>query len=83
LSEHVFNEESKFCIVPDTYRVLNKIVDANDDGIVSEGEINNAISVLEKAKKEKQKNAQKSEYLKFKSYDDRIKTSSNIVTIPS
>jgi len=38
---------------------------------------------LEKAKKEKQKNAQKSEYLKFKSYDDRIKTSSNIVTIPS
>jgi len=51
LSEHLFNEESNFCIVPHNYRVLEKLLDTNNDGIVSESEINSAIAVLEKAKK--------------------------------
>lgn len=83
LSEHIFNEESSLCLVPHNYRVLHKVIDTNNDGIVSESEINNAISVLEKAKKEKQKSAQKDAFLKFKSYDDKITTSSNIINIPS
>lgn len=61
LSEFLFNEESTFCIVPKEYRVLEKLMDTNNDGIVSEDELHNAIQVLEKAKKEKQinkKNAQ-------------------------
>ena len=61
LSEFLFNEESTFCIVPKEYRVLEKLIDTNNDGIVSEEELHNAIQVLEKAKKEKQinkKNAQ-------------------------
>lgn len=57
LSEFLFNEESTFCIVPHQYRVLNKLVDTNNDGIVSHEELNQAIQILEKAKKEKQMNS--------------------------
>jgi hypothetical protein len=38
LSDHLFNEESGYCIVPEKYKVLNKLMDTNDDGIVSEEE---------------------------------------------
>jgi len=65
LSDHMFNEESKYCIVPEKYRVLKKILDLNNDGAVSETEINAAISVLEKAKKEKQRKEQKEAFAKF------------------
>lgn len=58
LSEFLFNEESTFCIVPKEYRVLEKLIDTNNDGIVSEEELHNAIQVLEKAKKEKQQSKQ-------------------------
>ena len=56
LSEFLFNEESTFCIVPHNYRVLNKLIDTNNDGVVSHEELNQAIQILEKAKKEKQSN---------------------------
>jgi hypothetical protein len=56
LSEFLFNEESTFCIVPHNYRVLNKLMDTNNDGVVSHEELNQAIQILEKAKKEKQQN---------------------------
>ena len=55
LSDYLFNEESRFCIVPHEYRILHKLIDTNNDGVVSESEITSAIAVLEKAKKEKQK----------------------------
>jgi hypothetical protein len=54
LSDHLFNEESNFCIVPHSYRVLYKLVDTNNDGVVSEAELNSAIAVLEKTKKTQQ-----------------------------
>lgn len=57
LSEFLFNEESTFCIVPHNYRVLNKLMDTNNDGVVSHEELNQAIQILEKAKKEKQMNS--------------------------
>ena len=62
LSEHLFNEESDYCIVPHKYRILNKLIDTNNDGIVSETELNDAIKVLERSKKEKQRNAQKAAF---------------------
>jgi hypothetical protein len=65
LSDHLFNEESSLCIVPHPYRVLHKLIDTNDDGIVSEPELAAAIAVLEKAKKEKQRKAQKEAFSKF------------------
>lgn len=65
LSEHLFNEESTMCIVPHKYRVLDKLVDTNEDGTVSELEFNAAIAVLEKAKREKQRKGQKEAFSKF------------------
>jgi hypothetical protein len=65
LSEYLFNEESKLCIVPPSYRVLNKLIDINDDSEVSEPELAAAIAVLEKAKREKQKQTQKLAFSKF------------------
>jgi len=69
LSDHLFNEESTFCVVPESYRVLSKLeasVDTNIDGVVSEDEVNSAIAVLEKARKEKQKFQQQNLYSNFK-----------------
>lgn len=65
LSDHLFNEESNLCVVPHQYRVLNKVIDANSDGKVTEVELNQALAVLEKAKKEKQLREQKDAMLKF------------------
>lgn len=65
LSEYLFNEESHLCIVPHEYRVLHKLADTNNDGVVSDTELNAAIALLEKAKKDKQKKEQKDAYLKF------------------
>ena len=65
LSEYLFNEESNLCIVPHKYRVLHKLVDTNEDGIVTEPELAAAIAVLEKAKREKQRKDQKEAYKKF------------------
>jgi hypothetical protein len=65
LSDYLFNEESPLCIVPHQYRILAKLIDTNNDGEVSETEISEAISVLEKAKKEKQRTTQRSLFSKF------------------
>ena len=65
LSDHLFNEESSLCVVPHTYRVLDKLIDTNNDGIVSKQELDKAYEILEKAKKEKQLKEQKDAMLKF------------------
>ncbi len=69
LSDHIFNEDSRFCIVPHKYRVLDKLVDTNGDGVISEDEINNAISVLEKSRRDKQKHLQKQSLTQFFNVD--------------
>ena len=51
LSEHLFNEESAYCIVPKKYHMLVKEIDTNNDGVISESELQAALKVLEKAKK--------------------------------
>ena len=75
LSDHLFNEESSLCIVPHQYRILHKLVDTNNDGDVNETELSAAIAVLEKAKREKQRHAQKAAFSKFNfqkyNYDDK------------
>ena len=65
LSEYLFNEESPLCVVPPEYRVLHKLADTNNDGVVSDTELSAAIALLEKAKKDKQKKEQKDAFLKF------------------
>ena len=68
LSDHLFNEESPYCIVPKKFRVLAKIVDTNNDDIISEQEINDAISILEKARREKEMKNQKHSFTLFHNY---------------
>lgn len=65
LSEYLFNEESTMCIVPHQYRVLHKLIDVNEDGVVSDTEIAAALAVLEKANREKKRKEQKEAYRKF------------------
>jgi hypothetical protein len=65
LSDYLFNEESSLCIVPYNYRILDKLIDTNNDGSVSETELAAAIAVLEKAKREKQRKKQKEAFSKF------------------
>ena len=74
LSDHIFNEDSRFCIVPEKYRVLDKLIDTNADGVISEDEINNAISILEKSRRDKNKNLQKQSLTQFFNIDTDVIT---------
>jgi len=68
LSDHIFNEESPICVVPHKYRVLHKLVDANNDGIVTDKEVNEAIEILEKARKNKERMDQIKNFTLYGSY---------------
>lgn len=68
LSDHLFNEESPYCCVPEKYRILAKLVDENSDGNVSEQEINDAIAILEKAKRDKQRMNQRQVFTLYGNY---------------
>jgi len=68
LSDHLFNEESPYCCVPEKYKVLTKLVDENNDEKITEEEINNAISILEKAKRDKIKMEQRKHFTLYGSY---------------
>ena len=50
LANFVFNEKSKYNILPDKYKKLASIIDTNKDKIVSDEEINNAYEILKKAR---------------------------------
>jgi hypothetical protein len=65
LSDYLFNEESTLCMVPHKYRVLHKLVDTNEDGVVNDQELSAAMAVLEKAKREKMRKEQKEAFRKF------------------
>jgi hypothetical protein len=54
LADHLFNENSNFCILPKQMRLLRNAIDVNDDNEISEQEINNALQVLDKAKRQVQ-----------------------------
>lgn len=53
LSQHLFHEESKFCVLPPKYRKLHKLLDLDGDGNVSQKEINEAVEILKRAKSQK------------------------------
>ena len=75
LSDHLFNEESPYCCVPDKYRILAKFIDENKDGQVNEEELNNAINILEKAKKDKTRMNQTQMFTLYGNYiNDGIKS---------
>lgn len=51
LSDYILNENSKLCILPESVKKIEKAMDLNNDGIISEDEINQSIKILEKARK--------------------------------
>jgi hypothetical protein len=53
LSDFLLNAKSNLCILPNKQQYLK--LDTNNDGIINDIEINKAISLLEKAKKQKEK----------------------------
>jgi hypothetical protein len=55
LSDNLFNEDSEYCIVPEQYRVLKKLIDTNNDNIISDEELQKAKEVLMKSEDIKKK----------------------------
>jgi len=52
LSEFLLNNKSNYCVLSKKYSMN---IDKNKDGVISDSEINQAMNVLEKAKKQKEK----------------------------
>lgn len=67
LSDYVFNDKSRFCMLPEKFKKMQSSIDLNDDKIISELEIKNAMEILEKAKKQRDNRIQFG-YLSF--YDN-------------
>lgn len=55
LSDTIFNENSKFCMIPQKYKKLNNVIDTNNDGYITDVEINKAHDILYKANIQKNK----------------------------
>jgi hypothetical protein len=53
LTEHVFNEDSKYCVLPEKYKQFHLALDTDGDGVVSQKEIADAVEILKKAKENK------------------------------
>lgn len=58
MTQALFNEESKYCILPSYLKRFNDVLDRNDDTIISDQEIEHAIKVLEKARRVEEKRKQ-------------------------
>mgnify|MGYP004007298087 FL=1 len=58
LTDHLFNEQSKFCIIPRKYRRYEHLLDLDKNNEVTEEELNKAKEVLEKARKKEEKKGQ-------------------------
>ena len=49
LTQHLFNEESPVCVLPEKYRQFHVLLDTDGDGVVSQKEIDDAVALLTKA----------------------------------
>jgi hypothetical protein len=56
LSNFVFNEHSKFSLLPEKYKKLANIIDTDGDGKVSQEELEKAYDILRRSKEEDQHN---------------------------
>jgi len=61
LADYIFNENSRFCILPPSIKRIVDVIDENEDNIISPEEEKKAMDILMKAKKQKQ-NAIQSEF---------------------
>ena len=58
LADYGLNDKSNFCILPEKFKKLQNSIDTNNDKIISELEIKNAMEILEKAKKQQDNRVQ-------------------------
>jgi len=56
LSNFVFNENSKFNVLPEKYKKIMNVIDTNSDGKISQEEIDKAYEILKKAKNQEDLN---------------------------
>ena len=64
LSEYIFNEKSRFCIIPNYLKRISMEIDLNGDNVISEEEEAKALEVLRKAKIQK-KNKQQAAFVSY------------------
>lgn len=53
LTQFLFHENSKFCILPKQLKQLNSVIDVNKDNKISQQEIDRAIKILSEANKKR------------------------------
>tara|TARA_B100000902_G_C26975359_1_gene747496 strand:- start:161 stop:646 length:486 start_codon:yes stop_codon:yes gene_type:complete len=58
LSDYLFNEQSKFCVLPARLQKIAEMVDKNDDNEISPEEERKALEILQKAENQKKKKQQ-------------------------
>ena len=56
-ADYIFNEKSRLCLLPKSMKEIKKQIDIDQDGIISEKELNHAINILRKAKNKKKEQA--------------------------
>lgn len=65
ITEFLFHEDSYICIVPGYLKKIKDSIDINNDGVITQSEIDNAIKVLTKSKKDYVKNEKEKLYKSF------------------
>ena len=66
LADHLFNEESHFCVIPKHWSSkMKQAIDKDGDGEISNDEIQHAINILNRAKEDRVKNEQNLHYVSF------------------
>ena len=65
LSEHLFNENSSLCVIPERHRTMNKIMTQIDNGTVTPEQLKQAEIIIQKAKEASYKRAQKEAFTNF------------------
>jgi hypothetical protein len=68
LSQHLFNEESRYCVLPKKYREFHLLLDTNHDGVISQQEITEAVNLLAKAKQQESNQKRANVYNHFQKY---------------
>ena len=76
LSEYVFNEKSKYCLIPSRMKELTALIDVDRDGFVSPEEEQKALDTLNKAERNRDKNMQR----KFSTYMNHINNNVTMTT---
>ena len=64
LSNYLFNENCKYCLIPNSLRKINSLIDKNKEGMVTPDEEKKALETLNRVADQK-KYKQQAEFLKY------------------